>query len=134
MSQNRNSINSALAYIDRALRLAQKRHAHILQVQGGKTLEPMYNSIVQQLIYLRKIITCEEKDKSRIHKMTMGVYAAKEFDGSDPVFQDRIFSASYITDQIGRGLKVKLPHEDNPTSYQQRQQKLRNAYSDDFEV
>lgn len=93
----------------------------------------MYNSIVQQLIYLRKVIIGEEKDKSRIHKMTMGIYAAKEFDGNDPVFHDRIFSASYIADQIGRGLKVKLPHEDNPAAYQQRQQKLRDTYPEDFE-
>ncbi|VEA70770.1 Uncharacterised protein [Serratia rubidaea] len=95
--------DTALDYVERALNLAQKRHAHILRVQGGETLEPMYKSIVQQLLYLRKIITGEEKDKSKIHKMTMSMYAAKEFDGNDPVFQDRIFSASYIAKQIGGG-------------------------------
>lgn len=93
----------------------------------------MYNSIVQQLIYLRKVIIGEEKDKSRIHKMTMGIYAAKEFDVTDPVFAERIGCACYIADQIGRGLKVKLPHEDNPAAYQQRQQKLRDIYPEDFE-
>lgn len=125
--------NSKLDYVNRALRLAQKRHAHILRVQGGETLEPMYNSIVQQLLYLRKVITGEEKDKSRIHKMTMGIYAAKEFDVTDPVFAERIGCACYIADQIGRGLKVQLPHEENPAGYQQRQQKLRDACPEDFE-
>ena len=124
--------NSALDYIDRALRLAQKRHAHILQVQGGETLEPMYNSIVQQLIYLRKVIIGEEEDKSRIHKMTMGIYAAKEFDVDDPIFADRISSALFIAKQIGGGLKVRLPHEIEP-DYFTEQQKLKAAYPDDFD-
>ncbi|CFQ90490.1 immunity protein Tsi6 family protein [Yersinia pseudotuberculosis] len=127
--------DTALDYVDRALRLAQKRHHHIqYNVIGGKTLEPMYNSIVQQLIYLHNVITGEEKDKSRIHKMTMGMYAAKEFDVMDPIFADRIGSAVYIADQIGGGLKVQLPHQENPDSYQQRQEKLRSEFPDDFDV
>lgn len=127
--------DTALDYVDRALRLAQKRHHHIkYNVIGGETLEPMYNSIVQQLIYLRNIITGEEKDKSRIHKMTMGMYAAKEFDGNDPVFQDRIFSAGYIAKQIGGGLKVQLPHQEAPDDYRKRQERLRAQFPEDFDV
>lgn len=124
--------NSKLDYVNRALRLAQKRHAYILRVSGGETLEPMYNSIVQQLLYLRKVITGEEKDKSRIHKMTMGMYAAKEFEETDKIFADRIHSASFIADQIGGGLKVRLPHEIEP-DYFTEQQKLRDACPEDFE-
>lgn len=42
--------DTALDYVDRALRLAKKRHNHIkYDVVGGETLEPMYDSIVQQL-------------------------------------------------------------------------------------
>lgn len=103
--------NTALDYIDRALRLAKKRHLHILQVKGGEPLEPMYNSIVQQLIYLKNIIIGKEKDKSKLKELTMGLYAAKEFESSDPVFADRIFSASFIAHQMRKGLKVRLPHE-----------------------
>lgn len=125
---------TALDYVDRALRLAKKRHDHIkYHVIGGKTLEPMYNSIVQQLIYLHNVITGKEKDKSKIHKMTMGMYAAKELDSMDPIFADRIGSAVYIADQIGGGLKVSLPHEENP-GYWDRQQKLRTEFPDDFDV
>ncbi|MDQ1214066.1 immunity protein Tsi6 family protein [Pantoea anthophila] len=127
--------DTALDYVDRALRLAEKRHHHIkYKVKGGETLEPMYNSIVQQLIYLHNVITGQEKDKSKIHKMTMGIYAAKEFEGNDPVFQDRIFSASYIARQIGGGLKVQLPHQENPESYRKRQEKLKAEFPDDFGV
>lgn len=125
---------TALDYVDRALRLAKKRHDHIkYHVIGGETLEPMYNSIVQQLIYLHNVITGKEKDKSKIHKMTMGMYAAKEFDSMDPIFADRIGSAVYIADQIGGGLKVSLPHEEN-SGYWDRQQKLRTEFPDDFDV
>ncbi len=126
--------DTALDYVDRALRLAKKRHHHIkYHVIGGETLEPMYNSIVQQLIYLHNVITGEEKDKSRIHKMTMGMYAAKEFDVMDPIFADRISSALFIAKQIGRGLKIRLPHEIEPDYYHE-QKELKAAYPDDFDV
>jgi hypothetical protein len=126
--------DNALDYVDRALRLAQKRHHHIkYNVKGGETLEPMYNSIVQQLIYLHNVVTGEEKDKSRIHKMTMGMYAAKEFEVMDPIFADRISSALFIAKQIGRGLKVRLPHEIEP-DYFDEQKKLSADYPDDYDV
>ncbi|MBH2760723.1 immunity protein Tsi6 family protein [Serratia ureilytica] len=125
---------TALDYVDRALRLAKKRHDHIKHhVIGGETLEPMYNSIVQQLIYLHNVITGKEKDKSKIHKMTMGMYAAKEFDVMDPIFADRISSANFIAKQIGGGLKVRFPHVIEP-DYFEDQQKLRAEFPDDFDV
>ena len=125
---------TALDYVDRALRLAKKRHDHIkYHVIGGETLEPMYNSIVQQLIYLHNLITGKEKDKSKIHKMTMGMYAAKEFDVMDPIFADRISSANFIAKQIGGGLKVRFPHVIEP-DYFEDQQKLRAEFPDDFDV
>ena len=126
------SNNSKLDYVDRALRLAQKRHAHILRVSGGETLEPMYNSIVQQLIYLRKVITGEEKDKAKLWQLTFGIYATREFEATDPLFEDRLGDAFYIASQIRRGLKVQLPHQVDP-NFQQKQQKLRDAYPEDFE-
>lgn len=59
-------ICTSLDYVDRALRLVQKRHQHIKEnVVGGESLEPMYNSIVQQLIFLRNVLLGEEKNKVR---------------------------------------------------------------------
>ena len=46
----------------------------------------MYDSIVQQLIFLRDLIEGKEKDKAKLWKMTFGMYAAKEFDNSDELF------------------------------------------------
>lgn len=124
--------NTTLDYIDRALRLARKRHAHILKIQGGETLEPMYNSIVQQLIYLRRVVIGEEKNKTKLWELTFGMYATKEFEATDPIFEDRLGDAFYIASQIRKGLKVQLPHQVDP-NFITKQQSLKAAYPDDFE-
>ncbi|CNH16434.1 immunity protein Tsi6 family protein [Yersinia pekkanenii] len=126
--------DTALDYVDRALRLAQKRHHHIkYNVIGGETLEPMYNSIVQQLIYLHNVITGEKKDKTKLWKLTFGMYATKEFEATDPIFEDRLGDAFYIASQIRKGLKVKLPNQVDP-NFQEKQKRLKAAYPDDFDV
>jgi hypothetical protein len=126
--------NTALDYVDGALRLAQKRHHHIkYNVTGGETLEPMYNSIVQQLIFLHNIITGQETDKAKLWKLTFGMYATKEFEATDPIFEDRLGDAFYIASQIRRGLKVKLPHQVDP-NFDSKQKELESLYPDDFYV
>lgn len=126
--------NTALDYVDAALRLAKKRHHHIkYNVTGGETLEPMYNSIVQQLIFLHNIITGQEKDKAKLWKLTFGMYATKEFEVTDPIFEDRLGDAFYIASQIRSGLKVKLPHQVNP-NFNSKQKELEALYPDDFYV
>lgn len=83
------NIDTSVNYVERALRLAQKRYDHIRNnVVGGESLEPMYNSIVQQLIFLRNIVTGNEKDKYKLWDLTFGMYAAKEFEASDDIFAD----------------------------------------------
>lgn len=125
---------TALDYVDRALRLAKKRHHHIkYNVIGGDTLEPMYNSIVQQLIFLYNIITGQENDKAKLWKLTFGMYATKEFEVTDPIFEDRLSHAFYIASQIRRGLKVKLPHQVDP-NFDSKQKELESLYPDDFYV
>ncbi|KGT88344.1 hypothetical protein NG99_21540 [Erwinia typographi] len=126
--------DTALNYVDRALRLARKRHNHIkFHVIGGETLEPMYNSIVQQLVYLHNVITGEEKDKAKLWKLTFGMYATKEFEATDPIFEDRLGDAFYIASQIRKGLKVQLPHQVDP-NFQDKQKKLKTLYPDDFDI
>lgn len=123
---------TTLDYINRALNLARKRHAHILQMQGGDSLEPMYNSIVQQLIYLRRVVIGEEKNKSKLWELTFGMYATKEFEATDPIFEDRLGDAFYIASQVRKGLKVQLPHQVDP-NFVTKQQSLKATYPDDFE-
>ncbi|MFH4355127.1 MAG: immunity protein Tsi6 family protein [Neisseriaceae bacterium] len=98
-----------LFYVDRALRLAKKRYVEHI----GTSLEPMYDSIHNQLIYLHRVVTGEEKDIYRIDTFTMGAYAGREFDTNDPLFADRISDATYIADQI-RVSKKKILLPDNP--------------------
>ncbi|CAI0865852.1 MULTISPECIES: immunity protein Tsi6 family protein [Serratia] len=92
----------------------------------------MYNSIVQQLIYLKNVVTGQEKDKIKLKELTMALYAAKEFEASAPVFANRIFSASFIARKIRNGLKIKLPHE-MESDYYERQKKPRNEHPNDFQ-
>ena len=128
------NIDTSVNYVERALRLAQKRYDHIRNnVVGGESLEPMYNSIVQQLIFLRNIVTGDEKDKSKLWDLTFGMYAAKEFEASDPIFADRLFDAFYIASQIRQGLKVKFPHQVNP-NYYLKQKELLSLYPEDYYV
>ncbi|OUF39259.1 hypothetical protein AZZ64_001955 [Enterobacter cloacae] len=91
----------------------------------------MYDSIVQQLLFLRDLIEGKEKDKAKLWEMTFGMYAVKEFDNSDELFFERLSDAWFIVDQIRRGLKVRLPHEVN-ASYRTKQEYLKMKYPDEF--
>jgi hypothetical protein len=126
---------TAIEYVDRALLLARKRYEasrSMLDPISPNSLEIMYDSIVQQLLFVRQIITGEEKDKAKLWKLTFGMYAGKEFDTSDPVFSSRLGDVYYIVSQIRKGLKVQLPHE-VAIDYKKREEKLRADNPRDFE-
>ncbi|CAM6318251.1 immunity protein Tsi6 family protein [Enterobacter intestinihominis] len=91
----------------------------------------MYDSIVQQLLFLRDLIEGKEKDKAKLWKMTFGMYAVKEFDNCDELFFERLSDAWFIVDQIRRGLKVRLPHEVD-ANYKIKQQNLKVKYPNEF--
>ena len=134
MGASMEKICTPLDYVDRALRLAQKRHQHIKEnVVGGESLEPMYNSIVQQLIFLRNVLLGEEKNKARLWELTFGMYVTKEFEASDPIFEERLVDAFFIASQIRKGLKIKLPHQVSP-NYDLKQKELLAPFPDDYYV
>ncbi|HDR2846394.1 TPA: hypothetical protein QCK30_004951 [Enterobacter sichuanensis] len=118
-------------YVERALVIAQKRYAEVKNLNPHNPLLQMYDSIVQQLLFLRDLIEGKEKDKAKLWKMTFGVYAVKEFENSDELFFERLSDAWFIVDQIRRGLKVRLPHEVD-ANYRTKQQKLSKKYPDEF--
>ncbi|MFH4354047.1 MAG: immunity protein Tsi6 family protein [Neisseriaceae bacterium] len=127
-----------LFYVDRALRLAEKRYTEISAIEGpdDRELFPMYASIRNQLLYLRRVITGEEKDIYRISTFTMGAYAAREFEDSDPLFADRIHSASYIADQI-RAYKKKIILPNDPKEipgYGGRQARLKAEFPEEYDL
>lgn len=122
---------TVLDYVDKALSLSQKRYAEVRKSNPQRPLLQMYDSTVQQLLFLRDLIEGKEKDKAKLWKMTFGMYAAKEFDNSDELFFERLSDAWFIVDQIRRGLKVRLPHEVD-ANYRIKQQNLKMKYPDEF--
>ncbi|EMJ0102352.1 hypothetical protein CIW68_00945 [Enterobacter cloacae] len=122
---------TALNYVEKALTLAKKRYAEVKSLNPHAPLLQMYDSIVQQLLFLRDLIEGKEKDKAKLWEMTFGMYAVKEFDNSDELFFERLSDAWFIVDQIRRGLKVRLPHEVN-ASYRTKQEYLKMKYPDEF--
>ena len=125
---------TAIEYVDRALLMANQRYEanrNKQELESISSLEVMYDSIVQQLTFVRRILTGEEKDKARLWDLTFGMYAAKEFDTSDPVFCDRLGDAFFIASQIRQGLKVRLPHEVDP-DYETKASALQAKCPQDF--
>lgn len=122
---------TALDYVEKTLSLSQKRYAEVRKSNPQSPLLQMYDSTVQQLLFLRDLIEGKEKDKAKLWKMTFGMYAAKEFDNSDELFFERLSDAGFIVDQIRRGLKVRLPHEVD-ANYRIKQQNLKMKYPDEF--
>lgn len=118
-------------YVDRALTLAQKRYADVKNRDPQSPLLQMYDSIVQQLLFLRDLIEGKEKDRAKLWDMTFGMYAGKEFDHSDELFFEMLSDAWFIVDQIRRGLKVRLPHEVD-TNYNKKKQNLMKKFPDEF--
>jgi len=122
---------TVLDYVEKTLSLSQKRYAEVRKSNPQSPLLQMYDSTVQQLLFLRDLIEGKEKDKAKLWKMTFGMYAAKEFDNSDELFFERLSDAWFIVDQIRRGLKVRLPHEVD-ANYRIKQQNLKMKYPDEF--
>lgn len=61
------------------------------------------------------------------------MYATKEFEASDPIFEERLMDAFYIASQIRQGLKIKLPHQVSP-NYDLKQKGLLDLFPDDYYV
>lgn len=61
------------------------------------------------------------------------MYAVKEFEASDPIFEERLVDAFYIASQIRQGLKIKLPHQVNP-NYDLKKKELLALFPDNYYV
>lgn len=95
-------LKKAIDYIDEAIAVTRLREASCPAF-------PLYASTLIQLNSIRNILLGTEEDKSRLHKLTIGVWAVKEFEDTDPELADVLFTAYSIGDQIARGLKIQLP-------------------------
>lgn len=95
-------MKKAIDYIDEAIEITRLRKSSCPDF-------PLYSSSLIQLDFIRNVLLGTEKDKSRLHKLTIGVWAAKEFEETDPELAHALGTAYYIGIQIGRGLKIQLP-------------------------
>jgi len=65
-------LKKAIDYIDEAIAITRLREASCPAF-------PLYSSSLIQLDFIRNILLGIEKDKSRLHKLTIGAWAGKEF-------------------------------------------------------
>jgi hypothetical protein len=76
--------------VDRGLQMVEKR----LKDSSGARI---YDSIKAQLTYMKQTIEAHEKPSDdKLDRLTLGVYAAREFETSDPDFADVLFKVEYL--------------------------------------
>ena len=108
---------TSIDYINDAINVVEER----LAKSPGFSLYVMaYN----QLVYIKRILTGDEKDKSKLHTLNLGVLASKEFDTTDEELSQHLSNANYISSQMGEGLKIILPHQQD-IEYLKRQKRYR---------
>ncbi|WP_046720173.1 immunity protein Tsi6 family protein [Pseudomonas syringae] len=94
--------NTAIGFIDYAIDLTRER------IKRNPSF-PVYASVINQLLYIKAVFDGVEKDKSRLHKLSIGALAAKEFEDTDYELARALMDVYYIANQSANGLKVKLP-------------------------
>ena len=76
--------------VDQGLRMVRER----LRASPGF---PVYLSVQRQLEYVQEVVTlAQSPDPAKIDSLTLGVYAAREFETSDPDFAGVLFDIHYL--------------------------------------
>jgi hypothetical protein len=78
--------------LDEGLRMVQERQASGLDI---------YVSIQRQLEYLKTTLDSGQRPTDeKIASLTLGVYAAREFETSDPEFANMLFAVNYLANRL----------------------------------
>lgn len=85
----------------------------------------LYIMALNQLVYIKSILTGVESDKSGLHRLNLGVLASKEFDTTDSELSLHLSNVNYIATQMAQGLKIILPHQEDVECLK-RQKRYRN--------
>ncbi|TDV58076.1 hypothetical protein EC919_101122 [Pseudomonas graminis] len=96
------TLTTPLAYVEKAIALTIDR-------RNGCPQLPIYDLLLRQLEYVKSVFEGVEKDRSKLHRLTIGAIASKEFEETDPELCKALGDAYYVAIQRGRGLKIKLP-------------------------
>jgi hypothetical protein len=79
--------------VDKGLRLVDERLTH-------SPSAPLYDSIAAQLTYVRQVVHGErQRDAATDDKLLVGLYAAREFETSDPPLADVLSKIHYLYDR-----------------------------------
>jgi hypothetical protein len=95
-------LSTPLDFVQKAIDLTINRHNACPQL-------PVYDLLLQQLTYVKAVFEDTEKDKSRLHHLSIGAIASKEFEENDPELARALKDAFYVAIQSARGLKIQLP-------------------------
>jgi hypothetical protein len=60
-------------------------------------------SVKAQLQYLKNILDGDLEDRSRLNEITIGIYAAREFEERDMTFANILYDVESIVDQLRSG-------------------------------
>jgi hypothetical protein len=78
------------ALVDKGLAMVNER----LGPSGGW---PLYESIRAQLTYVKQTLDSGQPPKQEmVDRLLLGVYAAREFETTDPEFADVLFAVEYL--------------------------------------
>jgi hypothetical protein len=76
--------------VAKGLQMVEQR----LRESGG---DRIYDSIKAQLTYVKQTVDAGRKpDPEKVAALLLGVYAAREFETSDPEFADVLFNVEYL--------------------------------------
>ena len=76
--------------VDNGLQMVEER----LRWSNGARI---YDSIKAQLTYIKSTLEAGEKPTDeQLNRLLLGVYAAREFETSDPEFADVLFEVEYL--------------------------------------
>ncbi|MDU8600396.1 immunity protein Tsi6 family protein [Pseudomonas syringae] len=95
-------IKAPIDYIKKAIEVTVDRRDKCPQF-------PVYDMLLAQLDYLKAVFEGTEKDKSRLHQLSIGAITSKEFEETDPELDRALRDAHYVAIQSARGLKIILP-------------------------
>lgn len=90
-----------LAYVQKAIELTISRRDDCPQF-------PVYDLLLDQLHYVKAVFEGSQTDKSKLHQLSIGAIASKEFEENDPELASALADAYYVAVQSARGLKIKL--------------------------
>ncbi len=91
-----------LAYVQKAINLTVLRNK-------ACPSNPLYGMLLNQLDYVKAVFEGHEQDKSKLHQLSIGAIASKEFEENDPELARALKDAYYVAIQSARGLKIQLP-------------------------